>query len=84
MRRSSPTPKSTDCSTRAASRRIAKRAQTIYAKAATIIADQVSYIYLYNPSVIQAWTTGLSGFESRRDGAIRFRTADARAGPMTQ
>jgi peptide/nickel transport system substrate-binding protein len=46
-----------------------------YAKAATIIADQVSYIYLYNPSVIQAWTTNLSGYEARRDGAIRFRTA---------
>ncbi len=46
-----------------------------YAKAATIIADQVSYIYLYNPSVIQAWTRHLSGYEARRDGAIRFRTA---------
>ena len=46
-----------------------------YAKAATIIADQVSYIYLYNPSVIQAWTTRLSGYEARRDGAVRFRTA---------
>lgn len=46
-----------------------------YAKAATIIADEVSYIYLYNPSVIQAWTTGLSGYQARRDGAIRFRTA---------
>jgi peptide/nickel transport system substrate-binding protein len=46
-----------------------------YTKAATIIADEVSYIYLYNPSVIQAWTTGLSGYEARRDGAIRFRTA---------
>jgi peptide/nickel transport system substrate-binding protein len=46
-----------------------------YAKAATIIADKVSYIYLYNPSVIQAWTTGLTGYEARRDGAIRFRTA---------
>jgi peptide/nickel transport system substrate-binding protein len=43
-----------------------------YAKAANIIADQVSYIYLYNPSVIQAWTTNLSGYEARRDGAIRF------------
>ncbi len=30
--------------------------EDIYSKAATIIADQVSYIYLYNPSVIQAWT----------------------------
>ncbi|WP_029115190.1 ABC transporter substrate-binding protein [Mycobacterium sp. URHB0044] len=46
-----------------------------YAKAAAIIADQVSYIYLYNPSVIQAWSTNLSGYEARRDKAIRFRTA---------
>jgi len=46
----------------------------LYARAATIIADQVSYLYLYNPSVIQGWSTDLVGFESRRDGAIRFRT----------
>lgn len=46
-----------------------------YAKAATRIADQVSYIYLYNPSVIQAWTPALSGYEARRDGAVRFRSA---------
>jgi peptide/nickel transport system substrate-binding protein len=51
-----------------------------YAKAATIIADQVSYIYLYNPSVIQAWTTNLSGYDARRDGAIRFRTASLTRG----
>ncbi|GAA1697927.1 ABC transporter substrate-binding protein [Mycolicibacterium murale] len=47
-----------------------------YAKAATLIADNVSYIYLYNPSVIQAWTPALHGYEARRDGAIRFRTAE--------
>jgi peptide/nickel transport system substrate-binding protein len=46
-----------------------------YAKAAAIIADQVSYIYLYNPSVIQAWSANLSGYEARRDKAIRFRGA---------
>jgi peptide/nickel transport system substrate-binding protein len=51
-----------------------------YTKAATIIADQVSYIYLYNPSVIQAWTTRLSGYEARRDGAVRFRTASLASG----
>ena len=45
----------------------------VYARAATKIADEVSYIYLYNPSVIQAWSTNVSGFESRRDGAVRFR-----------
>jgi peptide/nickel transport system substrate-binding protein len=47
----------------------------IYRRAATIIADKVSYLYLYNPSVIQAWTTSLSGYEARRDAAVRFRTA---------
>jgi peptide/nickel transport system substrate-binding protein len=47
----------------------------IYARAATIIADQVSYIYLYNPSVIQAWNPRLSGYDARQDGAIRFRAA---------
>lgn len=46
-----------------------------YAKAATLIADQVSYLYLYNSSVIQAWNPALSGYEPRRDGAVRFRGA---------
>src|SRR5262249_10667722 len=41
--------------------------KNIYAKAAAIIADQVSYIYLYNPSVIQAWSTHLSGYQTRQD-----------------
>jgi peptide/nickel transport system substrate-binding protein len=54
--------------------------QQDYARAATIIADDVSYLYLYNPSVIQAWTTNLSGYEARRDGAIRFRTASLTGG----
>jgi peptide/nickel transport system substrate-binding protein len=39
------------------------------------IADLVSYVYLYNPSVIQGWRPDLTGYEARRDGAIRFRTA---------
>ncbi|RDH79866.1 ABC transporter substrate-binding protein [Mycolicibacterium moriokaense] len=52
----------------------------IYRKAATIIADQCSYIYLYNPSVIQAWSKDLSGYEARRDKAIRFRNASLDAG----
>lgn len=51
-----------------------------YAKAATLIADNVSYIYLYNPSVIQAWTPELQGYVARRDGAIRFRTAELPGG----
>jgi peptide/nickel transport system substrate-binding protein len=46
-----------------------------YAKAATIVANDASYIYLYNPSVIQAWSKSLSGYQARRDRAIRFRSA---------
>ncbi|MCH9640815.1 MAG: ABC transporter substrate-binding protein [Actinomycetia bacterium] len=46
-----------------------------YAQAATLIADEASYIYLYNPSVIQAWNPALSGYQARRDGAVRFRDA---------
>ena len=52
----------------------------IYRRAATIIADEGSYIYLYNPSVIQAWNKDMSGYEARRDKAIRFRTASISEG----
>lgn len=46
-----------------------------YAEAATLIADEVSYIFLYNPAVIQAWSPDLTGYDARRDKAIRFRGA---------
>ena len=46
-----------------------------YAKAATIVADEASYIYLYNPAVIQAWSPKLTGYEARSDKAIRFGSA---------
>lgn len=53
----------------------AEARKDLYAKAATIIADDASYIYLYNPSVIQAWSPSLSGYDARADRAIRFRDA---------
>jgi len=46
-----------------------------YADAAKIIADEVSYLYLYNPDVVQAWSPDLSGYTARGDRAIRFRDA---------
>ncbi|HIW64572.1 MAG TPA: hypothetical protein H9881_19125 [Candidatus Stackebrandtia excrementipullorum] len=46
----------------------------LYADLATIVADEASYIYLYNPSVIQAWVPGLD-YEVRGDRAVRFRDA---------
>jgi len=45
----------------------------LYGQAATIIADEASYIYLYNPSVIQVWSPSVAGYETRADRAIRFR-----------
>ena len=45
----------------------------LYAQAARIIADDASYIYLYNPSVIQVWSLSVTGYETRADRAIRFR-----------
>lgn len=45
----------------------------LYAQAATIIADEASYIYLYNPDVVQAWSSAVEGYEVRGDAAIRFR-----------
>ncbi|MDN4480971.1 ABC transporter substrate-binding protein [Demequina muriae] len=48
----------------------------LYAEAATMIADDASYIYLYNPAVIQAWSPELSGYTVRSDGAIRFRSVE--------
>jgi peptide/nickel transport system substrate-binding protein len=47
----------------------------LYGQAATIIADEASYIYLYNPSVIQVWSPNVTGYETRADRAIRFRDA---------
>ncbi|MEZ5094092.1 ABC transporter substrate-binding protein [Nocardioides sp.] len=44
-----------------------------YADAATQIADDASYIYLYNPAVIQAWAPSVQGYTARSDRAIRFR-----------
>ncbi len=47
----------------------------IYDQAAQIIVDEASYIYLYNPDVVQGWSPDLSGYEVRGDRAIRFRDA---------
>ncbi|AFA72442.1 putative peptide-binding periplasmic protein [Gordonia polyisoprenivorans VH2] len=51
------------------------RRKSIYADAATRIADDVSYLYLYNPSATQAYTTALLDYTVRSDKAIRFRDA---------
>ena len=46
-----------------------------YDDAAKIIVDEVSYLYLYNPDVVQAWSDSVQGYVARGDQAIRFRDA---------
>lgn len=45
----------------------------IYADAARRIAEDASYLYLYNPSVIQAWSPDVEGYTARSDRAVRFK-----------
>lgn len=45
----------------------------IYAEAARRIAEDASYLYLYNPSVIQAWSPDVEGYTARSDRAVRFK-----------
>ena len=49
--------------------------KSLYDQAAKIIVDQASYIYLYNPDVIQAYSTDLHGYTVRPDRAVRFNEA---------
>jgi peptide/nickel transport system substrate-binding protein len=44
-----------------------------YDQAAKMIVDDASYIYLYNPDVVQGWSKKVSGYQVRSDRAIRFR-----------
>ncbi len=46
----------------------------LYDQAAKQIVDDNSYIYIYNPDVVQAWKPGVSGFVTRPDKAINFET----------
>jgi peptide/nickel transport system substrate-binding protein len=50
--------------------------KAIYDQAAQIIVDDVSYLYLYNPDVVQAWAPGLSGYQIRADKAINFENVE--------
>jgi peptide/nickel transport system substrate-binding protein len=39
--------------------------KALYDQAATIIVDEASYIYLYNPLSVDAWSNGVSGYTTR-------------------
>jgi peptide/nickel transport system substrate-binding protein len=44
----------------------------LYDQAVETIVDEVSYLYLYNPDVVHAWTPDVEGYDVRPDAAIRF------------
>ena len=48
----------------------------LYDQAVELIVDEVSYLYLYNPNVVQAWAPGLSGYTIRPDRAINFEDVE--------
>ena len=47
--------------------------KAMYDEAAKMIVDDASYVYLYNPDVIQGWSPDVEGYTVRGDRAIRFR-----------
>ncbi len=46
----------------------------LYDQAVKKIVDDNSYIYLYNPDVVAAWSPKVTGFQIRADRAINFDT----------
>ncbi len=46
--------------------------KSLYEQAAKTIVDEASYIYLYNPDVVQGYSDKLHGYDVRSDRAIRF------------
>ncbi len=44
----------------------------LYDQAAERIVDLASYIYLYNPDIVQAWSPDVQGYTTRPDQATRF------------
>ncbi|MEJ5914553.1 ABC transporter substrate-binding protein [Pseudokineococcus sp. 1T1Z-3] len=50
--------------------------KALYDEASAIIVDDASYVYLYNPDVVQAWAPGLSGYTIRADRAINFEQVE--------
>ena len=46
----------------------------LYNEAVELIVDEVSYGYLYNPDIVQAWQPVVEGYTVRSDAAIRFET----------
>ena len=64
----------TDLLNQAANEPDQERRKELYDQAAKLIVDDNSYIYLYNPDVVQAWAPEVTGYQIRPDKAINFET----------
>lgn len=49
--------------------------KALYDQAATMIVDDASYIYMYNPQIVQGYSPNLEGYTVRGDAAIRWEDA---------
>ena len=47
--------------------------KALYDQAAQQIVDDASYVYLYNPQIVQGMSPSVEGYTARGDAAIRFR-----------
>lgn len=50
--------------------------KALYDQLAEVIVDDASYVYLYNPDVIQGWSPDMQGYTVRSDRAVRFRDVE--------
>jgi len=46
----------------------------LYEQAVEIVVDDVSYLYYFNPDVVEAWSSSLEGYDVRPDSAVNFET----------
>jgi peptide/nickel transport system substrate-binding protein len=69
-------PQVDDLLSRAATESDQTARKDLYDQAARIIVDDVSYLYLFNPDVVQAWAPGLTGYTIRADAAINFESVE--------
>jgi peptide/nickel transport system substrate-binding protein len=49
--------------------------KALYDQAAKLIVDDASYVYLYNPAIVQGYSPKLQGYTVRGDAAVRFGDA---------
>ena len=69
-------PQVDDLLTRASTEADQAARKDLYDQAARIIVDDASYVYLFNPDVVQAWAPGLTGYTIRADAAINFENVE--------